>query len=53
LVKVAAKNCSSYVNYLKFIVNPTILITVLKENIRKVQFELFEKVKGDTFLNST
>lgn len=53
LVKVAAKNCGSYVNYLKFIINPTILIADVKVNIRKVQLELFGNLKGGAFLNST
>jgi hypothetical protein len=53
LVKVAAKNCGSYVNYLKFILNPTMFIKVVKEDIRKIQLELFNKTKGGGFANST
>jgi len=49
LVKVAAKNCGSYVNYLKFILNPTMFIKVVKEDIKKMQLELFVKTKGIVF----
>lgn len=53
LVKVAAKNCGSYVNYLKFIINPTELIVTLKADIRKIQLDLFQKTSGGAMPNST
>ena len=53
MVKVAAKNCGSYVNYLKFIGNPSPLIVIIKANIRKIQLNLFESNVGGAFSNST
>lgn len=53
LVKVAAKNCGSYVNYLKFIINPTELIAIIKVDIRKIQLELFGKAEGGALSNTT
>ena len=47
MVKVAAKNTSSYVWFIKFIKSPEIMIKEVKCKIEKMQLELFNIEKGD------
>lgn len=53
MVKLAAKNTSSYVHFIKFLRNPTILTEQLLTNIEIVQISLFEKPRGGGILNSS
>ena len=53
MVKVAAKNTSSYVWFIKFIKSPEILIKEVKVKIEKIQLSLFDSKEGGGLLNAT
>jgi hypothetical protein len=46
LVKLAAKNLYSYVNFINFIKDPKIVRKVIRENIRIIQMSIFENTRG-------
>jgi hypothetical protein len=46
MVKLAAKNLYSYVNYIRFLKKPEILKRQKPQNHQKVQYNLFPKIDG-------
>jgi hypothetical protein len=46
MVKIAAKNMTSYVWFVNFLKCPTIMIKEVKRNIEKIQLDLFNQLEG-------
>ena len=53
MVKVAAKNMSSYVWFMNFLKYPEIMIKEVKINIEKIQLNLFNQTEGGGKFNTT
>lgn len=53
MVKIAAKNLCSYVGFMKFLQNPySEWMKEKDENLRKMQYNLFDQLQGGVYVNS-